>query len=419
MKKSIAICVVILINVFALKAQDTNYVTGYAPEFIGKKVTLYTYSDYLTMQRIKLDETIVQEDSLFKLKNLVKSTVQVVIEVGNTETELYLQKERDYTFEYYRPKNAPITFANQIVEVLFYGLESDDINYRVLQYNQWFDRFVSAKREGIRKHGFPVYLDTFKIYAYDAYKDIDAPYFTNYVRYNIALMERTTVKRKDDGVAGRTYLEYIHPYPVYTKNDQYMKFVKSYYSKDFESYQSKIKTLVYMAIDTASPTLLMKALRYDPVMQIPELREMMMVNMLGNSYYKRGYGRKNIVTILDSVSRFSKFRSSAVAAHNMLGYLTKLENGYPAPEIEFFRENGDKVNWITYKGKFVYVNFFASWNESSVTQMKLLNDLKIKYGDYVSFLSFCTDNSREEYDKYIANNKEFNCEYIKLQNSIS
>jgi hypothetical protein len=144
------------------------------------------------------------------------------------------------------------------------------------------------------------------------------------------------------------------------------------------------------------------------------LKAQQMVNMLGNSYYKRGYGRKNIITILDSVGRFSKYRSPAVAALNMINYLTKLETGYPAPEIQFTRGNGDNVNWTTYKGKFIYVNFFASWNESSVTEMKLLHDLNVKYGDYVSFLSFCTDKNKSDFDEYIQNNSNFDWDIVYL-----
>jgi thiol-disulfide isomerase/thioredoxin len=140
----------------------------------------------------------------------------------------------------------------------------------------------------------------------------------------------------------------------------------------------------------------------------------MMVNMLGNSYYKRDFYRPNIITILDSVSRFSKFKTNANTAHNMLVYLTKLENGYPAPEIHFERDNGDVVNWITYKGKFVYVNFFASWNQTSVTEMKLIKGYKEKYGLDIAFISFSIDKTQEDFNDYKEKNKDLDWDIFYL-----
>lgn len=406
MKKLLGL-IFIFLTVFNASSQNESLITGYAPEFVGETVTLYTYVDYLTMTRVKLGEAVVEKDSLFKLKNPVKSTVKVIIEIGKTETELYVMPKQAYTIEYYKPVNAPITFANQKVEVVFYNLDSTDVNYRVLQYNQWVDRYIYYNQRNIITHGFSPYLDTFKIYAYDAYKNIDAPYFINYVRYNIATMERSKVSSKMKNSKADTYLEYIHPYPVYSNHDQYMDFVKSFYSDDFEGYLPRIKSAVFLAIDHKSPDRLMKALKYDPLLQIEELRELMMVNMLGNSYYKRGYQRENIAVMLDSVSKFSKYQPNAVAAHNMLDYLTKLENGYPAPEINLLRENGDVVNWATYKGKFVYVNFFASWNQVSVNEMKLIKDLKVKYGEDIAFLSLNTDKSQKDHDLFIKEHPDY------------
>ena len=319
--------ILIILGIFEASAQDDKFITGYAPEFIGETVTFYAYADYLTMTRVKIGESVVEKDSLFKLKNDVKSTVKIIIQIGKTETELYLMPDHDYAIEYYKPINAPITFTNQKVEVTFYDLDSTDINYRILQYSQWLDRYIYYNQMNIVKYGFSPYLDTFKIYAYNAYKSMDAPYFVNYVRYNIAIMERTKVSSRMKNSKANTYLEYIDPYPVYSNNDQYMQFVKSFYPKDFEGYLPRIKSAIFLALDHKSPYRMMKALRYDPILKKEELRELMMVNMLGNSYYQREYDRSSITTMLDSVSRFSNFKSNAIAAYNMLDYLTKLENG--------------------------------------------------------------------------------------------
>ncbi len=408
------IYILIILFSFNVANAQTDSIVGYAPDFIGKHVALYTIDDYLTMTRVKLSEGIVNpKDSLFRLNNPVKFTVKAIIEIENTETELYIQPKHSYTLAYEKPQNSFVSFVNQKTETIFYGLDSTDINYKVLQYNQWFDKYIYYHQQDILKHGFTPYLDTFKIYAYKAYKNEKNAYFLNYVRYNIAQMEQIKKTRKNENAKLNTYLEYIKPYPVFAYNDQYMKFIKSFYPKDFEGYMPDVKASIYLAINHGSPTRLMKALGQNFFLKNIQLREMMMVNMLGDSYYKRGYDRKNIITILDSVSHFASFKPNAIASKNMIDYLTKVEQGYPAPQFSIIQQK-DTINLSKYNGKFLYINFFATWNEPSITEMKLIKDLKTKYGDYIDFLSFCTDYASLDYKYFIDTHPDYDWDIVFL-----
>ncbi|MBK9192473.1 MAG: hypothetical protein IPM77_13760 [Crocinitomicaceae bacterium] len=50
-------------------AQESYEIVGYAPRFVGEKVTLYTYQDYVTMTKIKIGEGEVSAtDSLFHIQ---------------------------------------------------------------------------------------------------------------------------------------------------------------------------------------------------------------------------------------------------------------------------------------------------------------------------------------------------------------
>lgn len=416
--KKITLYITFIFFVLGLYAQtDTNgTITGYAPGFVGQYVQLYTYSDYITRNKVKLAETLVSpKDSLFKFENPAKGTIKAFIEIDKYESDLYLSKGNSYEIEFAKKRNAPVTFANQRADVLFYNLDSTDINYRILQYNQWLDTYIYYHQKDMMVHGYGPYIDTFKIYAYKAYENVEDPYFVNYVRYNIALLETTKESYKKDKLAPlRAYYDYINPLPVYVQNDQYMEYVMNLYPDDFESFIPDIKTGVIMAIENSSPTRLMKALHKDPMYEKDEVREMMMIRMLGKSYYYRGYDKKNIVTMLDSISRFAKFEFNAIMASNMMTYITKLDKGYPAPEVYFELENGDALTWSKYKGKFIYVNFFASWNESSVNEMKLIADLKQKYGNYVEFVSFSTDKTESDFKSYMKKHQDYQWNIIYL-----
>jgi len=398
----VKLSIVLVLTVFlSFFSNAKGKIVGYAPEFYGETATLYAYTDFFTMTKVVIGEGVVGKDSVFTIDNKVGTTMKTLLVIGKTQTELYVMPNASYTLEYFKPVNEVISFTNQNVTPIFYNLDSTDVNARILKYNNAFDKYIYYNRKNIARHGFKTYLDSFKILAYSAYSDMqNEPFFINYVRFNIAIMERANRKREENNAKVAEFFNYIEPYPVFPHNEQYIEFIKGFYDDNFDSYNTSIKAGVILAIDNQSPTRLMEALKKDKFLQKEELREMIMINMLGSSYYKRSYSRQNISVILDSVSTFGLYKSNRVMAKNMINFLTRVEKGYPAPEINMELDSGKVLSWKQFEGRFVYVNFFATWNQPSVNEMKLIESLKEKYGEYISFVSFCVDESEEKFKAY-------------------
>lgn len=52
-------------------------IKGYAPNFVGQKVELYTYQDYVTLNRVKLGEGEVSAtDSMFRISYKTNATIK-------------------------------------------------------------------------------------------------------------------------------------------------------------------------------------------------------------------------------------------------------------------------------------------------------------------------------------------------------
>jgi len=386
-------------------AAKTYEMVGYAPRFVGQKVTLYTYQDYVTMTKIKLGEGVVSAtDSLFHIPLNIKTTVKGIIHIDKTEAEIYLAPETTYDLYFLKAVGQPDGFQTKKTEVVFFGLDTTDINYRIIQYNSWFDMYVSANSDSINTNNFHTFLDTFKTNAAEAYKDIDDEFFLTYVRYNIAEMDQAFNTKGEQRL--NTFLNYIQPFPVYYENDQYMRFLKRFYSEDLNDYNPDTETAIFIALANSSPTQLMKALKQDLFLANPEVRELMMVEKLGKAFYNEPQFRPNILTILDSVSKFGVFRHSATVATNVLTYLTSIEPGFPAPMISLNNPGGDPVTWDKYRGKFVYFTFFETWNEKALAELKIITELRKKYNEDIAFLSVCTDPTREAFDKFKQENPE-------------
>ena len=390
---------IIVFLCLGLSAKATEII-GFAPTFIGKKVELFTYSDYLTMTKVKLAEGVVSAtDSSFKLSVDVKQVIKVLIEIENTNADIYLSPNTNYEIYYKPDNNFAQSFASQKAVTYFKNLDTSDINFKILQYQNWFDEYLYVNQTDILTKGIAAYIDTFKRYAYEAYAHENNPYFVNFVRYNIATLEKLKVSAKYRKPKVALYSEYIKPFPVYAFNDQYMSYIKAFYGNSFTTFQNQIQSDIVLAILNSSPSRLMQAMHRDPYFEKDELRELMMVNMLGNAYHTNQYEKENIEVMLDSVVKYAKFQSSGLAARNILKELTKAAPGYPAPNF-VFTVDGDTIELTKMRDEFVYINFFANWNTNSVKDMKLMEELVAKYGEYVTFISFCTDKNISDYEAF-------------------
>lgn len=398
--------ILVFCGVQKVVAQDT--LTGYAPEFLGKEVVLKTYQDYITFNTVELGRGMVSlEDSIFRIPFKTATTVKGVIEIDKNEAELYLAPNTNYQV-YFPRSEEPVSYKNAGTNVYFFGLDSTDINYRILEYHQWFDTYVAYNERLMAMGKFQECLDTFKVNVQQAYAGIDDPFFVTYVRYDIAEMELSTGAGRSSEGRLNTYLNYVEPFPVYYENDRYMKFVLSFYKKMFGDYLPDTEASINMAIYNASPTRMMQALRSDLFLANPELRELMMINKLGKAFYKEIDFRPNILMILDSVANNPAFPYNSIVAKNVRGYITNLEPGYPAPAIQLENGDEDPVTWAKYKGKFVYLNFFATWNDRSVQEMQVIENLVKKYDEDIAFVSLCTDKEKGTFDTYMSENPEQN-----------
>ena len=388
---------------------EATVIRGFAPSFVGEKVELFTYQDYVTMTLVKLGEGVVSEkDSMFQIDVEIGTTISGLIQIGKTEAPMYIAPQTNYEVYFPKAQEQAISFQNLKTEVMFYGLDSTDVNYRILQYNQWFDSYIAYHETEIARGQFLTYLDTFKIYAADAYSHVKDEYFLTYVRFNIAEMEQTFGGNSKSTRRLNTFLNFIDPFPVYYENDQYMSFFRGFYSKNFDDYVPDVEAEINMAIYNASPTRLMSALKKDVFLSRPEIRETVMIDQLGKQYYMRNDQKRNILIMLDSLSNFASTQVNATTAKNVKLYLTSLEPGFPAPQINFVLEEGsDPLTWKSYRGKFVYLNFFETWNDQAKADMEIIKGLRKNYGEYVSFISVCTDEKKSTYDSYIENHSDY------------
>lgn len=77
--------------------------------------------------------------------------------------------------------------------------------------------------------------------------------------------------------------------------------------------------------------------------------------------------------------------------------LEKLQKGKPAPEfVDFENYKGGKSSLSDYKGKYVYIDVWATWCKPCIAQIPYLKKLQEKYKDKnIVFLSISTDDIKK------------------------
>jgi len=76
---------------------------------------------------------------------------------------------------------------------------------------------------------------------------------------------------------------------------------------------------------------------------------------------------------------------------------TKTKEGLPSPDFQCIGANGKKVSLSDFRGKYVYIDLWATWCVSCIAEMPDLKSLEKKYeGKKIQFVSISIDRKQDE-----------------------
>jgi hypothetical protein len=373
---------------FTSFGQKITEINGYAPAYIGKEIEVYQILDYMTYREERIASTTVKADSTFSLIFELDETRKLILKSGNNTASIFANPAGKYEV-FYPERNKYDTYnpSGNFVELSFFNLPKEDINYKILEFNRWNDEFVATyytKHNADSKY-FVARLDTFKM-AVDKYYNFDTidKYFMYHRRYMIAKLDdlRFTGNRNQY----EKFDFYLRSTPVYYQNEAYMEYINHFYEKLLPRINSEINNLVYTGILKSSPSLISKALsREYTLTKQYKLRELIMLKSLSESYHERDYPQTNILSILDSVSKFGLFEENRLIAQNIRFRLTELTQGAKAPD--FFLSDGSNNITLSASGKkYQYLFFVDPTSIENQKQLNLLKPIYERYKDQISFL---------------------------------
>lgn len=403
--------IITLLIIYCGNSQTTIHC--HAPAFKNQVATLLTYDDYFSMELRELDQQTIDENGDVSLSTTITRGIKTVIQIHNKKGILYLDPNTDvYTIDFPKATNDAIKFTNNVTQLIFDSLPRNDLNTLILEYNLLQDNFlygdeVKMQRTMAQSAEFRDSLDQFTQLISFRYGDIKSTYFKNYVLYSLASIALHCNRQEPDKNGFMIFESFIKNKPILYHNDAYMAFINDFYT-DFLSDLSMTKRDEIMAAINSHNNLdsLSKSVKKNYYFRNDVLLELLLIKGLGEAYHTTYFNRASIRSLLQAISDSTTSTRHEKIASNVLTLLTKMVEGFEAPDFSLVSIKGDTISLELLKGKYIYLSFWASWNAPSVKDLLILRSLHEKYGQYVTFVSISLDEKKADYMAFMQEHQD-------------
>lgn len=372
---------------------QTVTISGVAPAYVGEAIEVYEIEDYFSNTERLITSATVQKDSTFSLQFASSEIQKVAIKGKNNKGYMYVQALGKYNISIPdRDQYDPFRPTGNMIELGFLSLDSTDINYKILGFQRWIDRFVGLNfhLRGYDNVLFEERLGGFKTNVQKAYASDTSTFFKTYIRFSIASLDNIAQGAERNRYEKHDF--YIKQTPVYYKNDAYMDYISSFYQEMIPRLSNETNQAVYMGVLRSSPTEIMNALGREYTLINLRIREMVMIKALADEYQSADFPKTNILLILDSVEHNSLFKANAVIAKNLRKRLTDLVPGAKAPDFVLAETGKPTKTLFEFSGSYIYLHVIDPNNSESVKELELLEGLHTTYQDYVKFVTIYRTN---------------------------
>lgn len=403
----ILLCFLSMILFLPVFSQQTTEIRGLAPDYAGKKLEIYEIEDYLTHKERLIATTFVESDSTFKVRFANNKTQKVVLKSNKNRGILYIQPDASYNVlvPLKNPDGIYRPMGNDI-EISFLELDSTDINYKILYFEEWVNSFVMTYYNRSGKDIYNQHFTKFKEAVEKYYASDTSEYLKAYVQYSIYEMEELNPAAKLHRY--QVYDAFIKDKPVLFDNDKYMKYINRFYSNVFGQLNMENNNRVYLGLLKNSPTAILNALASEYTLAPTEintpqgkkyygnlkLREYVMIKGLAEVFNSPDFPKTNILNVLDSLSGYAIFKENKQIAANLIDRLTELVPGGKAPDFLITTTKGENKTLASYRNKYLYIHFFDPLNKEALKEVELLKNIYAKYNAEVNFLSVYEKNDK-------------------------
>jgi len=394
---------------FVSFAQNVT-IKGIAPTHKGKEISVYLYDDLVTQSQTLQSLDTVDARGNFELKLTIKNTQIALVKTGNLTGTLYIQPNFLYGIIF--PEKDSLRFSaggtEQNVNLIING-DSTELNARIIDFNNCFDLFWEKNYKAFVSKQIHQKLDSFQLQINKRYEKVKLSYFKTYVDYTFASFNENTGRH-------RTYLakQYLLDKPINYGNYEYMSFFNQYF-KQYLQKQSDTKNgnFILDAINEQGEYKhLNELLKGDPTLKNDTLRELVVLKSLADLYFAPHFKKGKIKEMLEQLQGSTTIAEHKKIVFDVLRNINNMRTGQLAPVFALPNIKHDTISLNSFKTRYTYLNFFATWCTDCLQELKKQEQLFRKYGDKVMFVSVCIDDDTIAFKNFVKQNPTYKWTFL-------
>jgi thiol-disulfide isomerase/thioredoxin len=378
---------------------------GSFPGAEGREIRLMEYGDQISYREMEISSAIVDEKSEFVFRFSKFNPQYVFFRIDHARMGLFVEPGIEYTLVFdavnfdllndkFNPYLNPWFFKFEITQ------PPSEINTYINKLEDELYSFFSENFSIIHKSRNAAVFQPIINKTDSLFSAIENPFFKDYRRYQLAYyLQISNLARFNEMVN-----EYLIAQPVLYHNTQYMNFFNTVFDKYIFAGSRKItiSDLRHTVNVLGSTHALMDSLGKDTLLRNEVLRELVMVKGLQDMHSNPDYIQANVEKMLLQVAESSKFPQHRIIARNILYEKQRYRSGNPAPSFNLVTNSGVALDFPNdFKGKYLYVVFWASWCESCLLDFIALNEVYTRHKDNLSIIGIATDRTPSSFQNMV------------------
>jgi thiol-disulfide isomerase/thioredoxin len=387
-------------------------INGDAPDFKGKEIGVYVYDDLISNREVQKETAVVDENGRFSFSFPLSETQKIFLQIGKQRSSLFVEPGKQY--KVFVPPSDSTKYVNPNVanEVGLYVLDNDslELNNLIIAFNGKVNEFWMNNYTLFVRNLGRTKLDSFTRATIKNYSTVKNDYFKEHIEYSLwSLVYGASQGKKNPEE------KYFVGKPILYHNDEYMNLFNDIFKQYIQkaAYDKNGGGLVDLIVRKAPLEKVMEALLiYNPNLKSDSLRELVLLKGLPDLYYMPEFNRESVIALLEQVVQKSKIEEDKKIASNIISSFSKLSAGKPAPNFTLVDRNGKQVSLSDFKGKYVYLDFWATWCTPCLQEMKVVPELHKAYHDKIVFVSISIDEDIEKMKKFLEKNPKYEWTFL-------
>ncbi|TVR41007.1 MAG: TlpA family protein disulfide reductase [Cryomorphaceae bacterium] len=375
------------------------HIRGEAPDYVNTQVLFYATEDGLSQLQRVIHVAESDAQGRFEATFPWDETGEIDIYIRHIRGTMIVQPNRRYEV-FFPPlhKEQVRSFGgNTHVDLVFLNLPDNDPNALISQLHVAVDSFLVANVALVGSRAFKPKFESFETSMQQRFNHVDA-YTATELHYILASTAfQTQVYTRRDLFDKYLKSSSFEPHPMF------FAFLGSFFQKYFARFGANHgPDLIPKALASRDPgPALLELIQKDEFLERDVLREMVAVQALIEAYYLQADGR-NVLRVLEHLGENASTEYLQKASHNVITALTRASKGFPAPELKFYDQHNEQVSLEDFRGKYVYLEFFATWCSDCPKDQSLLPALIAEYSEVVEVVSVVVDSPREAFQRHLS-----------------